>query len=151
MVVGSYLGRGYPGIFVDQTSRMTSLGGNHSSSSSSPASIAFDLLSAALLFFFSNNFFNPFTTLNTPPVPALQAAQLGFFLYLFNAQDSQKLCPHFVTIGSLYGSRHIMQAKGMFPSTTSSSSELSTSAFRSALAILVPPVTFFPLVTFSHS
>jgi len=35
-------------------------------------------------------FFSFLATLNTPPVPAPQAAQLGFVRYRFSAQDSQK-------------------------------------------------------------
>lgn len=61
-----------------------------SSLTSSPASIAACLLRAARSLFFSNNLSNLFAALNTPFVPAEQAAQLGSLLYLFSAHASQK-------------------------------------------------------------
>lgn len=48
-----------------------------SSDTSSPASIALALRAAALSVFLTKIFFRFFATLNTPPVPAPQAAQLG--------------------------------------------------------------------------
>lgn len=69
---------------------------NQSSSSpslsltSSPSATACSFRCFARTFFFSRSLLSFFATLNTPPVPAPQAAQDGFFRYRCSAQASQK-------------------------------------------------------------